>query len=65
MSIPLLALGLAACGDDDAPSDAFGNFEATEITVSAEAQGRLLTFDVDEGDDLSEGETIGLVDTTQ
>ena len=63
--VALLALGLAACSGDDDVSDAFGNFEATEITVSAEAQGRLLTFTVDEGDVLASGQTVGLVDTTQ
>ncbi len=55
---------LAGCGDGDAP-DAYGNFEATETTVSAEAEGRLLSFTVDEGDVLAEGEVVGLVDTTQ
>lgn len=61
----LLALLLfGGCGDGDV-SDAYGNFEATEVTVSAEAQGRLLQFDVDEGDRLAEGAVVGLVDTTQ
>ena len=55
---------LAGCGDDDAP-DAYGNFEATETTVSAEADGRLLSLTVDEGDRLAVGEVVGLVDTTQ
>jgi HlyD family secretion protein len=59
----LLAL-LVGCGDD-AAADAYGNFEATETVVSAEADGRLLALRVDEGDVLAEGETVGLVDTTQ
>jgi HlyD family secretion protein len=59
----LLAL-LAGCGPDDL-SDAYGTFQATETTVSAQADGRLLTFDVSEGDDLAVGEAVGLVDTTQ
>jgi len=45
--------------------DAYGNFEATEVTVSAEAQGRLVQFRVSEGDRLAEGAVVGLVDTTQ
>lgn len=57
-------LALAAC-DDGPDSDAFGTFEATETTVSAQAEGRLLAFTVDEGDRLGAGEVVGLVDTTQ
>ena len=55
---------LAGCGGDEEP-DAYGNFEATETTVSAEADGRLLAFTVDEGDRLAEGDVVGLVETTQ
>lgn len=54
---------LAGCGG--APeADAYGNFEATEVTVSAETGGQLLRFDVREGTRIEEGETVGLVDTT-
>jgi len=60
----LLMFLLVGC-DHGPPSDAFGNFEATEITVSAEAQGRLLQLDVREGNRLDEGTIAGLVDTTQ
>lgn len=59
----LVPAGLSGCTTDEM-SDAFGNFEATEITVSAEARGRLITFDVQEGTQLIAGQTIGLVDTT-
>jgi HlyD family secretion protein len=61
----VIALALfGGCGDGDEP-DAYGNFEATEVTVSADAQGHLLRFDVDEGDRLAEGAVVGLIDTTQ
>lgn len=60
----LAALLLVGCGDGD-EADAYGNFEATETTVSAQAEGRLLSFAVDEGDRLAEGDIVGLVDTTQ
>ena len=62
--VALLGVLLFGCGGDDAP-DAYGNFEATETTVSAEADGRLLSFAVDEGDRLAVGDVVGLVDTTQ
>lgn len=57
----LLVLG--ACEGGDAP-DAQGNFEATEITVSAEIGGRLLRFSADEGARLQAGEVVAVVDTT-
>lgn len=40
---------LAAC-DRGGNFDATGTFEATEVTVSAEAAGRILRFDAEEGD---------------
>lgn len=54
---------LAACGG--AEPDAYGNFEADDVTVSAEVDGRLLEFRVREGARLSAGALVGLVDTTQ
>jgi HlyD family secretion protein len=55
----LLALG--ACKKDGA--DAYGNFEATEVTVSAEASGRVLRLDVEEGTKLAPMSEVGVVDT--
>ena len=46
-------------------SDAFGNFEADEVTVSAQAEGLLLSFDATEGSDLQKGLVVGQVDSTQ
>ena len=54
---------LASCRDQ-APYDATGIFEATTVTVSAETAGRLVSFDIDEGDSLMAGQAVGLVDTT-
>jgi HlyD family secretion protein len=56
---------LASCGSDEAPSDAYGNFEATSTTVSSETGGKLLTFNVEEGLLFNEGQVVGQVDTTQ
>lgn len=44
--------------------DATGIFEATTVTVSAETQGKILSFGVSEGDKVSLGENIAVVDTT-
>ena len=59
------AAGLTGCRNNEDVSDAYGNFEATETLVSSEATGRLLTFDVEEGQMLDAGAVVGLVDTTQ
>ena len=56
---------LAACGKGIPSYDATGTFEATEVIVSAEAAGKLLRLEVEEGTRLKAGEEIGLVDTVQ
>ena len=62
---PLLLLFLlTACSADQDKPDAWGTFEATEITVSAMANGKLLRFSVEEGMLLDSGQMIGYVDTT-
>lgn len=64
--LPALLSGvlvLAGCGNADV-ADAQGNFEATEVTVSAEVGGRLLRFRADEGTRLAAGEVVAVVDTT-
>jgi HlyD family secretion protein len=43
--------------------DAYGNFEATEVTVAAGVAGRLLALGVEEGDRVSKGALLGAVDT--
>lgn len=63
--IYLLAIPLffAACNGSDNRSDAYGNFEAKEIIVSAEAQGKILELNIEEGETLSEGQYVGVIDT--
>ena len=53
-----------ACGRDE-DFDAMGTFEATEVTVSAEAAGRILDFSIEEGDTLSTYAQVGVIDTVQ
>ncbi len=56
---------LAGCGDGQ-QFDATGIFEsANEITVSAEATGKIEWLDLQEGDSLSAGKEIGVIDTMQ
>lgn len=62
MRVPVLALlVLAACAGKQ--PDAYGNFEATEVTVAAELGGRLLAFGLEEGDRVARDSMVGLVDT--
>ena len=63
--IALLAVGMAACSTDEPDYDATGTFEATEVTVSAEQTGRLMMLSVTEGDVLTAGQQIGVIDTVQ
>lgn len=53
---------LAACGEDE--PDAYGNFEATEVVVAAEASGRLVSFHPREGARLAAGAVVAQIDTT-
>ena len=58
-------LSLAACNRGDGDFDATGTFEATEILVSSEANGKIMELNVEEGDRLDAGALVGYVDSTQ
>lgn len=63
---PLLLLAFAtACTDSTPESDAYGNFEAVETIISAQATGALTSFLVEEGQTLKTGQTVGQIDTDQ
>lgn len=55
---------LSSCSNGE-KADGYGNFEATEITISSEANGKLQYLNVEEGQVLEKGTTIALVDTVQ
>ena len=59
---PIIALLLVSCQNKD-KYDATGIFEANTVTVSAETSGKLVAFDIDEGDSIVLGQQVGLVDT--
>lgn len=44
--------------------DATGTFEATETTLSAEATGKIIAFDAEEGATVREGQLLGCIDST-
>lgn len=61
--ITATVLALASCQNRE-EYDATGIFEANTVTISAETAGKLMTFDVEEGDSITMGQQVGIVDTT-
>jgi HlyD family secretion protein len=45
--------------------DASGSFEAVETMIAAEASGKLLQLNIEEGQQLDSGQVIGYIDSTQ
>src|SRR5690606_19693695 len=58
-------VGLLFSCSTEKKADGYGDFEATEITGSAEANGKLQFLKVEEGQHLEKGERVALVDTVQ
>ena len=56
---------LVACSSGTPEYDATGTFEATDVVVSAEASGKILGLDVEEGTVLKAGQKAGIIDTVQ
>ena len=56
---------LLSCGNKEGDYDATGSFEATEIIVSSQANGRILELNINEGDQLQMGQMVGYIDSTQ
>lgn len=65
LTLLLATVLLTACSAGDGDYDASGVFECTEVIVPAKANGELLTFAVEEGRQVRQGESLGLVDTLQ
>jgi len=61
--IIIAAVLLVGCKNKADRADAFGNFEATEVIISAETNGRILQFDPVEGVKVDIGTTIAFIDT--
>ena len=61
----LILLGLLSCNNNNDKADGYGNFEATEITISAEANGKIEFLNLEEGSVLEPNLLVGLIDTTQ
>lgn len=61
VAVGLVAFTALSCSTHE--PDAYGNFEATEVTVSAEVGGRLLSFSLDEGQRIASDSVLGVIDT--
>lgn len=62
--ILITAALLYGCSQKNTEADAYGNFESTEVMISAETSGRILIFNITEGSDIRSGDAIALIDTT-
>ena len=61
----LIVTSLISCNKNNEKADGYGNFEATEVTISAESNGKIEYLKLEEGDVLEPKTQVGLVDTTQ
>jgi HlyD family secretion protein len=55
---------LSSCNKNNKP-EAYGTFEAVEVIVSSEATGKILDFNIIEGQELAENQIAGYIDSTQ
>ena len=56
---------LLSCGNGGDTFDATGSFEADEVIVSGEATGRILSFDLTEGQQVTAHTPLGAIDSVQ
>ena len=61
--ISVLAISLISCTNNNGKADGYGNFEAIETTISAENNGKIIRFDINEGDILKKNQFLGFIDT--
>lgn len=61
----IILTSLISCSKNNEKADGYGNFEATEVTISAEANGKIEYLKLEEGDILEPKIQVGLIDTTQ
>ena len=61
----IVAAMLAVSCGTEAEFDAQGTFEATEVIISSEAAGRILSFDIEEGMAINADEPLAVIDSVQ
>jgi HlyD family secretion protein len=58
-----LLLILSSCSGNGDLADAYGNFEATEIIISSEANGKVISSSLENGISLKAGQQVAQIDT--
>ena len=60
----IILVSIVSCKEKTNKYDASGSFEAVETMIAAEANGKLLQLDIEEGQQLDSGQVIGYIDST-
>lgn len=60
-----LFLAIFSCSKKNEKADGYGNFEATEITISSESSGKITKIIPAEGDFVKQNQLLAVIDTTQ
>jgi len=60
-----IAVFFASCSSENGDYDASGTFEATEIVISSEVNGKILSFELTEGQKLEANHQVGTIDSVQ
>ena len=63
--VNILAAIIAVSCSNEVEYDAQGTFEATEVVISAEGTGRILNFDIVEGEAIEANSKVGDIDSLQ
>jgi HlyD family secretion protein len=63
LAIYIIVLSFVSCNGTGNSADGYGNFEAVEVTISAENNGKLMSFNLFEGDILEKNQFLGYIDT--
>src|SRR6478736_5949911 len=61
----LLLLSIVSCKERTNNYDASGSFEAKETIIAAEATGKILQLNIEEGQQIDSGQLIGFIDSAQ
>ena len=64
MSFLIASALFVGCSGNHQKSDAYGNFEVIEVTISSEANGKILSLDISAGQQIEEGAVVGYIDST-
>lgn len=60
----LCCVFLLSCSSEKNNYDASGTFESDEVIVSSQQNGQLLSFNVNEGENLNKDQVVGFIDST-